>query len=150
MDEALVVTDRSGLEGVERRRLLLALGELCNEVCQAPREEEEEPHGNVLPEAWRPDAALGSEDEKLVAGLKSCLGRLASAARSGRGEPVQAAAVRRRLDGAEFVMRREIMMGQGERLPKLLPSFVFLVVLPLLGHAEALHLSERAARLLDP
>jgi hypothetical protein len=147
MDEALVVTDRSGLEGVERRRLLLALGELCNEVCQGPREEE--PHGKVLPEAWRPHAEMGIEDEKLVAGLKSCLGRLASAARSGRGEPVQAAAVRRRLDGAEFVMRREIMMGQGERLPQLLPSFVFLVVLPLLGHTEALHLSERAAQLLD-
>lgn len=144
MDEALVVADRSGLEAVERRRLLRALEKLCDEVCHGTREVDR--HSEVLPEAWRPAAAIGSEDEKLVAELKSSLGRLAGGVRPGRGHAE--AAVRRRLDGAEFVMRREIMMGQGERLPRLLPSFVFLVLLPHLGHAEALDASERAARLL--
>lgn len=146
MHEAMVVADRSGLEAVERRRLLRALVELCDEVCAAePREPARD--GDVIPEAWRPAAVLGSDDEELVAGLRFGLGRLATGVGSGGAGQV-ATAVRRRLDGAEFVMRREIMMGQGERLPRLLPSFVFLVVLPLLGHAEALRVSERAARLL--
>ena len=147
VDEAVVVADRSELECVERERLLRALGKLCNEVCYEVHEEKW--HGEVLAGAWMPAAMPSPEDEQLVAGLRASLGRLASAARSRQGEAGETAVMRRRLDGMEFVIRRKILIGHSERLPQLLPSFVFLVVQPLLGHAEALHVSERAALLLD-
>ena len=53
------------------------------------------------------------------------------------------------LDGAEFVVRGDILLGQSARLSQRLPSFVFLVLLPLLGKPEALRAADRAARLLD-
>jgi hypothetical protein len=148
VDEAVVVADRSGLESAERERLLRALGHLCDEVFCGVRDERW--HREVLGDAWLPGAMPSREDEQLVEALRASLGRLASAARSRRGGPVDSvASQRRRLDGVEFVIRRKILMGERGRLPRLLPGFVFLVVLPLLGHAEALELSERASRLLD-
>ena len=39
--------------------------------------------------------------------------------------------------------------GGARGFRRLLPSFVFLVLLPLLGKPEALRAAERAARLLD-
>jgi hypothetical protein len=146
MYEAVVAADRP-LERVESERLLRALGQLCDEIRHGTREEEPRVDPRVGP--WRPAAMSGTEGEQLVVGLTAALGRLVSAARSRRGEAVEEIAmVRRRLDGAEFVMRRQILIAGGERLPQLVPSLVFLILLPLLGHAEALRACERIACLL--
>lgn len=146
MDKALAAPGihRPFLERAERRRLLRALNELCEERETWPRGDEL--HAEALPEHWPLAARLNGEDEQLVARLRAGLAKLAG---SLRGEPFEAAAaVHRALDGAESVMRRDCARGQSGRLPQLLPSFAYLVVLPLGGPAEALRVSERAARLL--
>jgi hypothetical protein len=56
--------------------------------------------------------------------------------------------VRLALDGAELVMRGELIRGNGTRLGALVPSFVFLVTLPMVEQDEALALSQRAGELL--
>lgn len=52
------------------------------------------------------------------------------------------------LGGAEAVVRREIMAGRIEQLPRLLPDFVYGAMTPFLGQEEALRLSKRARELL--
>jgi hypothetical protein len=47
------------------------------------------------------------------------------------------------------VMRAELARAHAKQLPDLLPSFVFLVTLPIVGQDEALELSQRAARLVE-
>ena len=74
---------------------------------------------------------------------------LSWAGRFGRAAREERAAVQGALKRAELVVRGELLRGEGERLAALLPSFAFLVVLPLLGKGEALRISERAAELLD-
>jgi hypothetical protein len=88
---------------------------------------------------------LSEEDEHLVAELWE---GLASLAGSRRAQPRLAPAVQGALDGAEFVVRGAILTARPGRLPQLLPSFVFLVMLPISGKPEALRVSRRAARLL--
>lgn len=51
------------------------------------------------------------------------------------------------LDGAEMTMRGELMRGRCERLPALMPSFVFLVALPIVPEGEAFDLSQRTVEL---
>ena len=147
MDEAFAAAGvgRPFLEGAERRRLLQALSELCEEREAWPRGDEL--HAEALPGHWPLAARLSREDEQLVARLRAGLAKLAG---SLRGEPFEAAAaVHRALDGAESTMRRDFARGRSGRLPQLLPSFAYLVVLPLEGPAEALRVSERAARLVS-
>lgn len=148
MDEAVAVAHRPTLEAVERKRLLQALTELCEEVGEGARGEK--PDGGALARARQPDERLSIDDEQLVARLRAGLATLATAAGSRGDEPDEVlATVRTRLDGAESVMCRKILIGQGERLPQLLPSFVFLVLLPLSGHAEALRVCMQAEHLLE-
>ncbi len=46
-------------------------------------------------------------------------------------------------------MRGELVMGNADRLPALMPSFVFLVVLPVVGQDRAFELSKRTSTLLE-
>jgi len=46
-------------------------------------------------------------------------------------------------------MRGELLAGDAERIAILMPSFVFLVVLPIVGQDEALALSRRTAQLVE-
>jgi hypothetical protein len=46
------------------------------------------------------------------------------------------------LGAAEAVLRRELLAGRPERLPALLPDFVYAATVPFLGRAEALRLAE--------
>jgi AcrR family transcriptional regulator len=63
--------------------------------------------------------------------------------------PVQpAAAARGVLGGAEAVVRREIVAGRTEQLPRLLPDLAYGVTVPFLGQEEALRLAGRARELL--
>lgn len=145
MDEAVEVADRTRLKGIERKRLLRVLSDLSDVDGDQARAQRRQAEALV---AERPlDAMLGEEDEQLVAELRAGLAQLAVLR---PGEPVEGVvAVQGALDGAEFVVRGDILSGQSARLPQLLPSFVFLVLLPLLGKSEALRVAERAARLLD-
>jgi len=92
---------------------------------------------------------LESEDEQLVNKIRRGLAKVAAAALDG-GEPGAANenAVGAALDGAELVMRGELIRGNVTRLPALIPSFVFLVTLPVVDQDKALEISERCARLL--
>jgi hypothetical protein len=138
VDETVAVADRPA-EGIERRRLIQVLSDLSNEGCtEAPaRHRQAETHAS--------NSRL-DQDEQLVTELRAGLARLAER-RS--GEPVEPLALQGALEGAEFVVRSDILSGQSARLPQRLPSFVFLVLLPLLGKPEALRAADQAARLLD-
>jgi hypothetical protein len=143
MNEAVAVAPRPTSGAVGPERLLQVVTDLSDEVGRARGQQ---PPGDRR----RADARLSTGDEQLVVRLRVGLGQLAAAAGSEHGgSPDRLAAVRMRLDAAESVMRRKIQCGQAERLPQLLPSFIFLAVLPLLGQTEALRVSGRAAQLLE-
>lgn len=136
----------SGRRGCEA--LLRVADELCLELgCE---EEDVElavalsaPSGS---ETW---STLNPRDESLVATLRQSLARIATAL----GLPVRAESAERSLctalDGVELVMRGELMRGNVEQLPSLMPGFVFLVALTVVGQDEALDLSQRAKELIE-
>jgi hypothetical protein len=89
---------------------------------------------------------LSAEDEASVRGIRSALATLAVALDPRHDPPP--ATVRTVLDGAETVIRGELVAGRGDRLPRLLPSLVFLVALPIVQQDRALALSRRTAELI--
>jgi hypothetical protein len=93
---------------------------------------------------------LSPEDEQLVRQVRWGLARLAAAV-GAAAPPAEAPenAVRVALDGAELVMRGELIRGNGNQLGALMPSFVFLVTLPMLEQDEALELSIRTSALIE-
>ncbi len=52
------------------------------------------------------------------------------------------------LGGAEAVIRRDVVLGRADRLPSLLPDFIYAATVPFLGQAEALRLARQARALL--
>ena len=52
------------------------------------------------------------------------------------------------LDGVEMVIRGELVRGNAGQLPALMPSFVFVVTLPIVKQDEALTLSQRTSELI--
>jgi hypothetical protein len=85
----------------------------------------------------------------LVAAVRNGLERVAMAAGAARQAAPAEEAVGAALDGAEMVVRGELVCGKPARVATLLPSFVFLVTLPLVEQDEALKLSRRTAELLE-
>ena len=77
-------------------------------------------------------------------GLAKIAAALMSRSGGGSGNAVGAA-----IDGAELVMRGELLSGNADRLPALMPSFVFLVALPVVDQDRALELSRRTIELID-
>jgi AcrR family transcriptional regulator len=57
-------------------------------------------------------------------------------------------AARAALGGCEAVMRREMVAGRGEQLPRVLPDFVYAATVPFLGQEEGLRLARRGRELL--
>jgi hypothetical protein len=92
--------------------------------------------------------AFTADDDALVrevrAALATIAARLGAAAENPPPESVRAA-----LDATEIVMRGELMTGGRNRLPRLMPSLVFLVALPIVEQDRALALSQRTAALVD-
>lgn len=105
------------------------------------------------PDLGRQEGAMGgilnSEDELLVTEMRRRLAMVAAALDGDEPEGAKESAVGAALDGAEMVMRGELVMGNAGQLPALLPSFVFLVVLPVVDQNRALEISKRCARLLE-
>ena len=93
---------------------------------------------------------LSPEDERLVNRVRWGLAKLAAAV--GAEVPtteVSEDAVRVALDGAELMMRGELIRGSGTQLGALMPSFVFLITLPIVAQDEALDLSRRTSELIE-
>jgi hypothetical protein len=77
------------------------------------------------------------------------LSEIASAAGAANAAGATRRAVIASLAGVELAIRGELVMGNAERLGARMPSFVFLVTLPVLDQDRALELSRRAAELVD-
>jgi hypothetical protein len=128
--------------------LLRVMDRLCAELGGA-----DEPAGEMCPGAPfgptnRIPGVLDPEEEALVSSIRGCLAKLAAAATGpGRGEGEDAVCVA--LDGAELVIRGELARGRAAQLAPLVPSFVFLVTLPVLDQDEALEMSRRASELIE-
>lgn len=95
-------------------------------------------------------AAVGEKDESLAGAMRRALEKLAAVlVAAGPESRAVPRGVHAALDGAELVTRGELAHGNAERLPLLLPSFVFLVSLPIAGEDEALALARRAERMIE-
>ena len=92
---------------------------------------------------------LNSEDELLVARIRRGLAKVAAALDGEASEGVPEYAVGAALDGAEVVIRGELVSGNAAKLPTLMPSFVFLVALPVVDQDRALELSRRTEQLVE-
>lgn len=90
---------------------------------------------------------LSPTDESLVTRFRASLAKIAAAVAPGTGNP-DLRAVQTALDGAELVVRGELVSGNEEQLPRLMPSFVFLVTLPAVGQNRAIALSQRTSDLV--
>lgn len=91
---------------------------------------------------------LSSEDEELVSGMRRSLAQVAAALAADSGDGL-GIAVGAALDGAEAVIRGELLLGNADRLPAMIPGFVFVVVLPVVDQDRALELSRRTARIVE-
>jgi hypothetical protein len=90
---------------------------------------------------------LRPEDEALARRVREGLARIAAAlGHTAEGPHSRAVAVA--LDGSEMALRGELAGGNGRELPRLMPSLVFLVALPLVNEDRALRLSRRTAQLI--
>lgn len=94
------------------------------------------------------DEALGADDQALVSKMRRGLAKIGACLSSDSGTP-DPAAMQAALDGAELVIRGELIRHNEDQLPKLMPSMVFLVVLPIVGQSRALRLSQRTAALVE-
>jgi hypothetical protein len=88
------------------------------------------------------NGVLDAEDEALVARLREALARIASTLGADADDP-PVRAIATMLDGAEFVIRGELVKGNPEGVLSLLPSYVFLVALLVVGQDRAFELSRR-------
>ena len=89
---------------------------------------------------------LSRDDESLVSTMRRGLAAVAAALGAAKLEGVPRGAVCAALDGAELVMRGELVSGNAAQLPSLMPSFVFLVALPIVEQGAALELAHRHLR----
>jgi hypothetical protein len=137
------------LAGNEREALLAVADQLSIELGYADGEEIPDAHSPLGGEGGTMAGILNSEDELLVAGVRRGLARIAVALDGEGPEGASGSAVGAALDGAEVVMRGELVSGNAARLPALMPSFVFLVALPVVDQDRALELSRRTERLVE-
>jgi len=92
---------------------------------------------------------LSADDDLLVRRLRAALARIAAALRESEPDFSHPLIIQMVLDGAEMMLRGEILKGNRERLSQLMPDFVFLVALPIVDQDRALELSRRAGELIQ-
>ena len=126
--------------------LLKVADRLCDELGYVETGDVPGEH-SPLSEALMVSGTLGVEDEELVASLRRALAKIA-AALSATTEHRREHAVLAALGGVESVIRGELVSGNAEQLPELMPSFVFLVALPIVEQDRALELSTRTSQLI--
>lgn len=137
------------LAGSEREALLRVADRLSIELGYAEGEEIPGADSPLGGENGAMAGILNSEDELLVASIRRGLAKVAIAFDGEGSDGTPECAVGAALDGAEIVMRGELLMGNAGNLPALMPAFVFLVALPVAGQDRAVAVSKRAARLLE-
>lgn len=133
--------------GGEREALAELADELCAElgypatggVVDQPQPDE--------PAALVFGGLLSPEQEQLVATARRSLARIAAALGVGRSKAISETTYQALLDGAALVMRNEL--AAGHPVKDLMPSFVFLISLPLVDQDKALELSRRTSTLLE-
>jgi hypothetical protein len=129
--------------------LLVVTARLCEELgSTSSREAAGDPNLPVPP--GRPLAIsheLDPKDERFVAGLRGALGKIVMTLDPDPEEAAMDGALAA-LDAAESMIGVELLQSRPERLPKLMPSFVFLLARQVVGQDRALELSERAAELI--
>jgi hypothetical protein len=136
------------LTGNEREALLRVADQLSVELGDAGGEEHSGADSPLDGDQGMMAGILNFEDELLVLGMRQGLAKVAAAA-DGDSEGSSESAVRAALDGTELVMRGELVCGNADHLPALLPGFVFLVTLPVIEQDEALELARRTAQLIE-
>jgi hypothetical protein len=127
--------------------LLRVADKLCAELAIAGSWEIPEGH-STLGEAGMMAGILSADDESLVKRLSEALAKIAAALGVGLEDP-PTRAVWIALDGAEMVVRGELVSGKVGQLPRLMPSLVFLVALPIVDQDRALELSRRTVELIE-
>jgi hypothetical protein len=137
------------LAGNEREALLAVADRLSIELGYSEDEEIAAALSPLDGEEGAMTGILNSEDELLVATMRRALAKVAAALGGEDWEEASGSAVGAALDGAEMVMRGELVRGNARQLPALMPSFVFLVTLPVVDQDRALELSRRTARLVE-
>lgn len=118
---------------------------LCTELGAA----ESVPAGPDLAEPRLLGSELSADDEQLVRRLRTYLARIAAVLGERKPELSHPLIPQMVLDGAEMMMRGEILKGNRERLAQMMPDFVFLVALPGVDQDGALELSRRAGELIE-
>jgi hypothetical protein len=136
------------LAGRDRKALLAVADQLSVELGYAEGEELPGAH-SALGGGGAMAVILNSEDELLVAGMRHGLAKVATVLGGEDSEGTSGRAVGAALDGAEMVIRGELVRGKAEQLPALMPSFVFLVALTVVDQDRALELSRRTSALLE-
>jgi hypothetical protein len=89
---------------------------------------------------------LSPEEERLVATARRSLAHFAAGLVAEHPQAVSETVLRALLDGAELMMRGEL--AAGNTISPLMPSFVYLIALPMVKQDEALELSDRTTSLL--
>lgn len=88
-----------------------------------------------------------ADDEPLPRRIRGALATMAVALIAERRHPPGPGASTA-LDGAETVLLGELVTGREDRLPRIMPSLVFLVALPVVEQDRALALAQRIAELI--
>jgi hypothetical protein len=134
--------------GEEREALAEIAGRLCAEFGYSLDHEDTILTPPPGPQHQLLDDLLGPEDQQLIATARRSLTQIAAALGADKPEHEQGRrTVRMLIDGAELVMRGEL--AAGNQVIGVIPSFVYLVALPMVEQDEALELSDRAATLLE-
>lgn len=141
-------TPRAEVIRNQREALLHIMDDLCAELGYAGAEADFPRSGSALGGGDMLSLA-NPQDELLVAKVRRGLEKVATAVGRSRPEVVPRRAVHAALDGAELVMRGELATGSAAQLPALIPSFVFLVTLPIVKQDRALCLSRRTSELIN-
>ena len=84
------------------------------------------------------------EDEQLVASFRTALAALVPVDVEG----TVAVQVQALLDGAQLAARSEVLLGRSDRLPELVPGYVYLLVCAVADEPSALRVAKRASLLL--
>jgi AcrR family transcriptional regulator len=86
--------------------------------------------------------------ERYAAGIRVIMAML-DRARVYAAAAAPTSATRGAVGGAELLIRRELIAGRAERLPKLLPDIIYGTVVPFLDQQEALRYADLARELVN-
>jgi len=134
--------------GEERKALAEIAGRLCAEFGYSLDREDGSLTPPPGPQHRLLDDLLNPEDQQLIATARRALTQIAAALGDDKPEHGQITrTVRMLIDGAELVMRGEL--AAGKQVIGVIPSFVYLIALPMIEQDEALELADRASALLE-